>query len=289
MFEFIYNFFAVVFGYIMNVFYILLDLVGLPYLWLCIILFAATTRLLFVPQKFKAERKAKLAPAINYDLKKLRDSYGSIKKDDKERLTQYKKDMKSIYKGYRVSSGVGCLAMLIQFPILVGLFRVIREPFRYVPQLSLLTDAEKTTVNNFFGLSLEELPQAFGAIGIFVPAVVLVSSLIKIIPLFINKNTKPQVTAIVMNSISAALLTWMSFCFPIAISLYWVVNDIANTIITKIIKRSLNKNAEIAAILDNTSHLIEMEKAMAEAQADENGVPSAVQEDGREQETENAV
>lgn len=263
MFEFLYNFFAIVFGYIMNVFYMALDFIGLPYLWLCIVLFAAATRLIFLPQRIGAERKALLAPTINYEMNKLRKQYGSIKKTEKERLFQYKNDTKAIFKKYKVSSGTGCLNSLIQFPILVGLFRVIKAPFEYVPALARLSDAEKLVVNDFFGLSLESLPQSFGVLGIIVPAIVMISSLVPLVQMFLNKKKK-QPVLIVSRVLVIILLTWMSFCFPIAISLYWVVNSVANLVLNKTVKDVMKNNKKIKAVTEETLRLIEMDKATAE-------------------------
>ncbi len=268
--EYIYDLLATGFGHVMNWYYMLLDYVGLPYLWLCIVLFSVTTRLIFVPQKIKASRKSVLAPCINYELNKLKERYGVINKKDKEKLTQYKKDSKAIFKKYNVSSGTGCLVMLLQLPVLVGLFRVIKEPFRYVPQLAQLTAADKAAVTDFFGLSLEDLPQAFGAFGMIIPAAVLICSLIKAWPALFSKKTKKQPAVIILQCVSILLLTWMSFCFPIAISLYWVVNDLTNMALAALIKNSLENNQKIKDQLAATRFLVDEDKLLKEKASSQN-------------------
>lgn len=267
--EVIYNFFAAIFGYVMNFFYITLDFIGLPYLWLCIVLFAVLSRLLFIPQKIGSARKGLLAATINYEIRQLRNTYGSINKDDKERTKAYKKDTKAIFKKYKVSSGTGCLMTLMQLPIFVGLFRVVKEPFTYVPSLTTLTESEKLSINDFFGFSLDSLPQDFGAIGIIIPLIVLLGSFIHTAPTLFNKSTKKQPILLILNILQPLLLTWMSFCFPIAISLYWVVNDLTNLAITKLIESYLNNNQEIKKIIENTAVLIEAEKSAKEKEGSE--------------------
>lgn len=264
MFDAIFNFFAVLFGLIMNFFYASLEIIGLPYLWLCIVLFSVITRLMFVPQKIGSMRKSILAPAINYDIRQLRKQYGSISKDDKEKLEAYKKDSKAIFKKHKVSSGSGCLITLLQFPIFVGLYQVVKEPFQYVSHLSHLSETERVVVNDFFGLSLDALPQVFGGIGIIIPAIVMVATLIRILPAI--KNGKKQPLLIVLYVLQLALMTWMSFCVPIAISLYWVVNDITNLIIDQIVKSVLKKDKEIQRTLDETAALVQAEKEQEEAE-----------------------
>lgn len=262
--EFIYSFFATVFGYIMNFFFIVLDAIGLPYLWLCIVLFALTSRLISLPQKIAAARKKRLALTINYEMRKLRSSYGTVKKDDTERIKQYKKDTKAIFKKYKVSSGSGCLIALLQLPIFVGLFRVIKNPFEYVPQLSLLTESEKANVNDFLGLSLEALPQSFGALGIIVPTIVFFATLLRTAPALLNKTTRKQPALLILHILQPVLLTWMSFCFPIAISLYWTLNDIINLVISKIVDKTLDNNEEIKKTVAETEALLAAEKAEKE-------------------------
>lgn len=266
MFEAIYNFIAIIFGYIMNCFYIFLDFIGLPYLWLCIVLFAITTRLIFLPQKIGSSRKAILSPAINYDIRQLRKKYGTISKTDKEKVDQYKKDSKAIFKKYKVSSGTGCLTTLIQFPVLVGLFRVVKEPFQYVPQLSHLTDVERANVNDFFGLSLEALPQVLGGMGIVIPLAVLITTCIQVLPQFFKKGVKKQPALVIVSIFQVVLLTWVSFCMPIAISIYWVVNNLTNLAINKIIDSALKNDAKIKLILADTVVLVNEEKAREEAE-----------------------
>ena len=262
--EYIYHFLAVVFGYIMNFFYIVLDAIGLPYLWVCIIVFAITSRFLFLPQKIGVARKKFFSPVINYDLKKLRERYGSINKNDSEKLSQYKEETKAIFKRYRVSSGSGCLITLVQFPIFVGLFRVVKQPFEYVPRLSHLTELEKVNVNDFFGFSLDLLPQAFGATGILIPLLVLICSLLRIWPNLFGKKAKNQPVLRIMQVLQLLLLTWMSFCMPIAISLYWVANDITNLVLTKLTERVVRNNKKNQEILSEIEVLIAAEKQEVE-------------------------
>lgn len=287
MFEAIFKFFAIIFGYIMHAFYVVLDFLGAPYLWLCIVLLAIATRFIMLPQKIKSERKTLLTPAINYDLRQLRNQYGSISKDDKERLDAYKNDTKAIFKKYKVSSGIGCLTTLLQLPVFVGLFWVIKEPFKYVPALSHLSVTERADVNNFFGLSLEALPQDFGFLGYLVPFVVLLGSLLHNLPDLISKKTYKQPPMLFLTVFQVVLVTWMSFCFPIAISIYWTINDVTNTIISYTVKKSLSNNKKIQEILANTALLVEEEanntvinSSSAESEeAEPNGKEVAVSEE----------
>ena len=277
--EYVYNFFAVIFGYIMNGFFYVLDLIGMPYFWLCIVLFALVSRLMFLPQKIRSLRKKVLEPAISYDKKLVRKKYGSVTKKDKAKYKQYKKDIDAVYKKYNAYTGNGFLVFLVQLPIFVGLFRVVKQPLRYVPLMSALSESEKATFNDFFGLSLESLPQAFGALGILVPAAVLLCSIWRIVPLLRKGNICNNIVFIFINSLQGFLLTFMSFCFPIAISLYWIVTNITNHMITYIVRKKLKNNSKIQDILKRTEFYISEEKShenALKAQTGENTKSSTV-------------
>ena len=114
--SYIFNFLSLIFGYLLNVFYILLDWIGTPYIWLCIVLFSITTRLIFFPGKLRAARKKRLAPVLDQELTDIKSRY-LLSDDDEVDKKQMNREIKAVYKKYRVSAGSGCLSALLQLPI----------------------------------------------------------------------------------------------------------------------------------------------------------------------------
>lgn len=94
-----------------------------------IILFTLIIKLILVPLNIKQQKSMKKTQAIQPRLLKLQEKYAQ----DKEKLSQ---ETMKLYQEAGVSPMGGCLPMLIQFPILIGLYNIIRKPMSYVMMLT---------------------------------------------------------------------------------------------------------------------------------------------------------
>ncbi len=93
-----------------------------------IILFTLIIKLILVPLNIKQQKSMKKTQAIQPRLLKLQEKYGQ----DKEKLSQ---ETMKLYQEAGVNPMGGCLPMLIQFPVLIGLYNIIRKPMSYVMML----------------------------------------------------------------------------------------------------------------------------------------------------------
>lgn len=94
-----------------------------------IILFTIIIKLILVPLNIKQQKSMKKTQAIQPRLMKLQEKYGQ----DKEKLSQ---ETMKLYQEAGVNPMGGCLPMLIQFPIIIALYNIIRKPMSYVMMLS---------------------------------------------------------------------------------------------------------------------------------------------------------
>ena len=85
---------------------------------LSIIVFTLIVRLATMPLTLKQQRSTKAMQELQPELKKIQEKY----KNDKERAAQAQWEL---YREYGVNPMAGCLPLLIQFPILLGLYRAI--------------------------------------------------------------------------------------------------------------------------------------------------------------------
>lgn len=85
---------------------------------LTIIVFTILVRLVTYPLTIKSQRSSKVMQELQPELKKLQEKY----KNDRERLAQAQW---ALYREYGVNPLAGCLPLLIQLPILLGLYRAI--------------------------------------------------------------------------------------------------------------------------------------------------------------------
>src|SRR5699024_9813531 len=92
---------------------------------LSILAFTVVVKVILLPLALKQTNSMNRMQEIQPKLKALQEKY----KNDKEKLNQ---KMMELYKEHNYNPAGGCLPLLVQFPILIGLFRVLQDPQRYV-------------------------------------------------------------------------------------------------------------------------------------------------------------
>ena len=92
---------------------------------LAIIIFTLFVKLLILPLTIKQQRSTLMTQKIQPELDRIKESYGN----DRQKLYE---EQQKIYQKYGVNSMAGCLPMLIQFPIIIVLYQIIRMPLTYI-------------------------------------------------------------------------------------------------------------------------------------------------------------
>lgn len=253
--SFIVNSLSHVLGFLMDFFFRGLTFIGYPRLWACIVLFAFVTRLIFLSQKIGSCKSTLLAPVVKKEL--LAADPDFYEKTKNKELTIARAALKKkVYKKYKLSSGSGCLTLLIQYPILVALFSVVNNPSQFVPSLETIAGTNPQ-VNSFLGISLSDVPLNNFSFNSFtncffmlVPLIIIVSNVIKFWPGIKALQTPVQKRrGYFLYFLLILLLGWFSAKLPIAISLYWLASDIGNSVLKFFIHKFLSKNKTISDIL----------------------------------------
>ncbi len=107
-------------GWLLKMIYLLVDNYGIA-----IILFTLVTKFLLFPLTLKQQKTMAQTALIKPKLDALQKQYG----DNREKFSE---ESMKLYKKYNVSPFSGCLPMLIQFPIIIALYYVIKEPLTYI-------------------------------------------------------------------------------------------------------------------------------------------------------------
>jgi YidC/Oxa1 family membrane protein insertase len=130
-------------GYVLAFFYALI-----PNLGVAIILLTITVMLLLFPLTAKSARSMLAMQRLQPEIKKLQAKH----KGDRQKLNE---EMMKLYQEHKVNPLGGCLPLLIQFPIFIALFGVLRD--LSVPagsQLSKDIAAAKPNGLEFLGMDL---------------------------------------------------------------------------------------------------------------------------------------
>lgn len=147
----IFDLITVPMGYIIEMIYKLVQNYGLS-----IIIFTVIIKIILLPLNVKSQKAMKKQQKIQPILAELQKKYAN----DQQKLQT---EMMKLYKDNGVSMTGGCLPMLIQFPILIGLYNVIRSPLRYLLHININDPAVVDKINNIIALMTEKFPEELGS------------------------------------------------------------------------------------------------------------------------------
>ena len=124
--EFLYQ----IFGFIFRIFFDIVKHYGLA-----LLLFTLFTRLILLPSTIKQQKASAKTMRLQPKLRRIREKYQDY--NPQERQQKIQQETSALYQREGTSPmGGGCLPLLVQMPILFGLYGVIREPLSYVLNLS---------------------------------------------------------------------------------------------------------------------------------------------------------
>ncbi len=121
---------ADILGILMNGIYYLIDKIGIPNVALAIIIFTLILLLAMTPLQIKQQRFSKLNTLMQPELKKIQKKYAG----KKDQVSQQKMmdETNAVYAKYGVSATGSCVQLLIQMPVLFGLYQVIYKIPGYI-------------------------------------------------------------------------------------------------------------------------------------------------------------
>ena len=124
---------ARVLGKILEGIYYVLNQVGIENTGICLIIFTFLVNGLMLPLQIKQQKFSKMSAIMNPEIQAIQQKY----KNKKDQASQQKMSLETqaVYRKYGVSPASGCLPLLITFPILFALYRVIYNVPAYVGQV----------------------------------------------------------------------------------------------------------------------------------------------------------
>ena len=205
--------------------------------WLAIIVFTVVIRGLMTPLMLPQQRSAKKMQEIQPQLEELKKKYGK----DRERMSQ---EQMKLYKEAGVNPMGGCLPMLVQFPIWIGLYQSIIQALGHQPLqlLGLSTNIYpflsalwvEVPLNRYFlGMDLALTPQQLGGLTYALPVLVAFTSWIQ------SKMTTTTATSgdgqaagmgQSMTMMMPLMFGFFSLNFATGLSFYFIISNIIGII-----------------------------------------------------------
>ncbi len=191
----------------------------LPNFGAAIIIMTLMVKLVTFPLNNKQIKSAKKMQVLQPEMKKIQQKY----KDDKEKQN---KAVQEFMKENNMNPLAGCLPLLVQFPVLIGVFRLLREP-------DLFLDME--VINPYLFqqaefINLLHMPISTLSVESFIADI----GILYVFPLIAGATTYLYSKMSMPSDSSQKMLMYMmplmitvfSFQFPVGLVLYWVMNNI---------------------------------------------------------------
>ena len=200
----------------------------IPNYGIAIILLTILVRLLFWPLTHKSTVGMKKMQELQPKMKEIQAKF----KDNPQRLQQ---ETWALYREAKVNPMSSCLPMLIQIPVFIALFNVLRSAveLRYAPFLWIgdLSEPE--------GLFASWFP--FGGLNIL-PILMAVSTGLQsaFTPSAGDKNQQKM-----MMIFMPLMMLFMFYSFPSALSLYWFLSNLFSIVQMWIIRRQTAAKGEV--------------------------------------------
>lgn len=184
---------------VITVLYNMTATVGLPNYGLAIIIMTIIVKILLYPLTKKQIESTKAMMAMQPKMKAIQEKY----KNDKQRLNM---ELANLYKQENVNPLAGCLPLLVQMPIMIGIFYGIRD-FHYVGP------------TNFLWIQSISNPDPMYILPVLSALTTFVQS----------KQTMPDTSSAqnkMMLYFMPLFIGYISFSFPAGLVLYWVVMNL---------------------------------------------------------------
>lgn len=123
-----FNFFYTIFGYLFRFLFSFIDNYGVA-----LLVFTLFFRIIIMPTNIKTQKSQAKTVRMQPKLKRIREKYADY--SPQERNQKIQEETNALYQreGYSAMTA-GCAPLLIQLPILWGLYGVVRQPLTYVLQ-----------------------------------------------------------------------------------------------------------------------------------------------------------
>lgn len=110
-------------GLLMNGIFYVIDAIGIPNVGVAIIIYTIVMYLLMTPLQIKQQKFSKMNAVMAPELNKIRKKYEN--KKDQVSMQKMNEETQAVYAKYGVSATGSCVQLLIQMPVLFGLYQVI--------------------------------------------------------------------------------------------------------------------------------------------------------------------
>lgn len=200
-----------------------------------IIILTIIIRLILTPIMSKSSASSARMQVMQPKLQEIQDKYA----DDPTRQSQ---EMQKLYSQMGYNPMAGCLPMLLQLPVFIGLFTVVKA----VPE-----DASFFGILPSIAMSVSEVLEASGWVAA-IPYIIfdIAFGVLTFVPMFLSSQNQPddqKNTSLMTGAIMSLMMLWFGWSVPSAVLLYYVTSSSWQLIQQQLITRRVMEKARLEA------------------------------------------
>jgi YidC/Oxa1 family membrane protein insertase len=186
----------------------------IPNYGIIIVILSVLTKLMFYPLTRKSTESMRKMQELQPKLKALQEKY----KDSREKLSQ---ETMKLYKVEKVNPMAGCLPLLVQSPVFIALYQVLRQTFalRQAPFVLWMRDLSQPDALFKLPFSLPLLGDNFNLLPILMAVAMYLQT--KLTP---TTAAGGQMAAI--NTMMPLMMLVFFYNMPSGLVLYWLINTV---------------------------------------------------------------
>jgi YidC/Oxa1 family membrane protein insertase len=197
-----------------------------------IILLTVLIKVLFIPLTQKSFKSMQAMQKVQPEMKKLQERF----KDDREALNR---EMMELYRRHKVNPLGGCLPMLLQMPVFIGLYNALfyAVELRHAPFALWINDL--SAPDRLPAIPAEPLATLFG-FDVRIPVLTLLMGA----SMIVQQRMTPAMGDPMqqrMMMLMPVVFTVMFVSFPSGLVLYWLVNNVLTIAQQAVMQRSAAK------------------------------------------------
>jgi YidC/Oxa1 family membrane protein insertase len=208
----------------------------IPNYGLVIIIISLLTKVLFYRLTHKSFKSMKDLQDLQPRIQALKEKCG----DDKQKLS---KETMKLYKEAGVNPLGGCLPMVLQMPVFIALFQVLRNTIelRQAPFVGWINDLAQQDVLFDLPMTLPVIGSAFSLLPLIMGASMFVQTKIGG---SLTGTPASQTTPKGFNTMLPILFTFLFYKMPSGLVIYWIVNTVLSVAQQYYIHREPDKDED---------------------------------------------
>ncbi|MGB7603982.1 MAG: YidC/Oxa1 family membrane protein insertase [Lutisporaceae bacterium] len=201
-----------------------------------IVAFTLITKVILLPINIKQTHSTKRMNEMQPKMKALQEKY----KGDKTKINE---KLMELYKEEKYNPASGCLPSLIQLPIVIALFNVLREPAKYVFGSP---EAYAQISRGFLWMTdigLVETKATLLMVGTFaIPVLAIISGVTTYIQMKMISPATKDPTQQSMTNMMPIMFAFITYTVPAGLAIYWIAGNLFTIVQQAVMLR--NKTAK---------------------------------------------